>query len=799
MHMRHAGGRSRGILSIVAAGVLAMALVPLAAAGVSPERIPQSVDLSSDVPTPQVEDLAPKEDLDGGTGSSGPVTVEIAHGAGPDHAAINTEVRRLHGTVLGTSPGITLIRILPGALPALNKIPGVDHVRTPVRVDLIPVVQGMEALPTASTDVHVTLTNASAWHDAGYRGQGVKVGIVDGFDGGVWSALQSSGYLPAPAGTYCRFEGATCNLWAGASVHGVAVAEIIHDMAPDARLYLATAVTVTDLSAAIAWFDSQGVQVISRSLGSHLDGPGDGTGSVDAVVDDAISRGMVWLNAVGNHASASGTSNGGYWRGSFVDADADGWMEFAPGDEHLGFYCGSIAGFRWSDWQASGRTDYDIAITDAYGAVLASSFDDQAVGAPPIELPGSIDCVTYPIVYLWVQLYSPGSGTAGDILEFMANKSRFEYSSNPYSATGPAGDSANAGLLAIGAIDPAGGGVIAPYSSQGPTNDGRVKPDLSAPSCLPTVSYQNCFNGTSAATPVAAGVAALVWGAGVATTAQGVAGYLRSNVIDRGAPGPDNVYGAGQLLLASPPVSQSISLADNYGLQDPTTGIWRLRNSVGAVTQFYFGNPGDIPFMGDWDCDGIDTPGLYRQSDGYVYLRNSNSQGVADIKFFFGNPGDVPVAGDFDNDGCDSLSIYRPSEQRFYIINRLGSNDTGLGAADYFFLFGNPGDKPVAGDWDGDGIDEIGLHRESSGFFYYRNTLTTGVADGQFYFGDPGDRFVAGDWGLVDNRDTPAVFRPSNLTLYFRHSLTEGVADSQFTWTGSTSSWNPVAGAFGLG
>ena len=155
--------------------------------------------------------------------------------------------------------------------------------------------------------------------------------------------------------------------------------------------------------------------------------------------------------------------------------------------------------------------------------------------------------------------------------------------------------------------------------------------------------------------------------------------------------------------------------------------------------------------------------------------------------------------GDFDNDGCDSLSIYRPSEQRFYIINRLGSNDAGLGAADYFFLFGNPGDKPVVGDWDGDGIDEIGLHRESSGFFYYRNTLTTGVADGQFYFGDPGDRFVAGDWGVVDNRDTPAVFRPSNLTLYFRHSLTQGVADSQFTWPGSTSSWNPVAGAFGLG
>jgi hypothetical protein len=40
-----------------------------------------------------------------------------------------------------------------------------------------------------------------------------------------------------------------------------------------------------------------------------------------------------------------------------------------------------------------------------------------------------------------------------------------------------------------------------------------------------------------------------------------------------------------------------------------------------------------------------------------------------------------------------------------------------MGAAQISFLFGNPGDKPVAGDWDGDGIDEVGLHRESTGFF----------------------------------------------------------------------------------
>lgn len=233
-----------------------------------------------------------------------------------------------------------------------------------------------------------------------------------------------------------------------------------------------------------------------------------------------------------------------------------------------------------------------------------------------------------------------------------------------------------------------------------------------------------------------------------------------------------------------------------HGLVDPATGIWYLRDGAGVESQFFYGNPGDIPFMGDWDCDGTDTPGLYRQSDGFAYLRNSNTQGIADIRFFFGNPGDVPLAGDFNNDGCDTLSIYRPSEARFYIINKLGSNDGGLGAADFSFLFGNPGDKPVVGDWDGDGTDEIGLHRESTGLFYFRNTLDTGIASDQFFFGDPGDRFLAGDWGVVDGVDTPAVFRPSNTTLYFRHTNTQGNADAQIVW--GQSHWLPVAGEFAL-
>ena len=230
------------------------------------------------------------------------------------------------------------------------------------------------------------------------------------------------------------------------------------------------------------------------------------------------------------------------------------------------------------------------------------------------------------------------------------------------------------------------------------------------------------------------------------------------------------------------------------GLVDPATGRWYLYNDEGLLdASFYYGNPGDYPFVGDWDGDGVETPGLYRQSDGYVYLRNANSQGVADIRFYFGNPGDVPIAGDFNGDGFDTVSIYRPSNQTFYIINKLGSNDGGLGAAEFSYVFGNPGDKPFVGDFDGDGLETVGLHRESTGLVYFRNSHTQGIADSQFIFGDPGDRLVAGDWNS-NGTFSPALFRPSNTTTYLRYTNTQGIADNEYIPVPTQDTWLPVSG-----
>ena len=233
---------------------------------------------------------------------------------------------------------------------------------------------------------------------------------------------------------------------------------------------------------------------------------------------------------------------------------------------------------------------------------------------------------------------------------------------------------------------------------------------------------------------------------------------------------------------------------DTVGVVDQSSGVWSLRDGDGDTFTFFYGNPGDVPFAGDWDCDGVDTPGLYRQSDGFVYLRNANSQGNADITFFFGNPGDVPIAGDFNNNGCDTVSIYRPSQSRVFIVNELGEDGGGLGQAELDYVFGNPGDTPFTGDFNDDGTDTVGLYRQSTGEMYFRNSHTQGNANFDFFYGNPGDRFVGGDW-TADGTDTPGVFRPASAFFHLKHTNTQGNADESFAY-GTANSYS-VAGKWG--
>ena len=210
---------------------------------------------------------------------------------------------------------------------------------------------------------------------------------------------------------------------------------------------------------------------------------------------------------------------------------------------------------------------------------------------------------------------------------------------------------------------------------------------------------------------------------------------------------------------------------DTVAFVDPGSEINLLSEvQAGAsVNSFYYGNPSDVPLMGDWNCNGTATPGMYRPSNGFVYLRNTNDTGVADIDFFYGIPGDIPIVGDWNDDGCDTLGIYRSGH--VFIKNTLGT-----GFADFDFWFGVAGDRPFTGDFDGENGTTVGLYRESTGFVYFRDTLDTGPADFDFFYGAPSDRIMAGDWN-GNGIDTVAVYRPATDKVYFRMTNTFGVAD----------------------
>ncbi len=126
----------------------------------------------------------------------------------------------------------------------------------------------------------------------------------------------------------------------------------------------------------------------------------------------------------------------------------------------------------------------------------------------------------------------------------------------------------------------------------------------------------------------------------------------------------------------------------------------------------------------------------------------------------FGTSTDKPVTGDWDGDGKTEIGVFRSGQ---FILDL--NND---GVADVRVNFGMSTDKPVSGDWDDDGYDEIGVFRASGplGQFILDNTnyntagTRTGVASSRINFGLSSDIPVPIDWNDAGATEV-AVYRQS--------------------------------------
>src|SRR6266508_1110735 len=234
---------------------------------------------------------------------------------------------------------------------------------------------------------------------------------------------------------------------------------------------------------------------------------------------------------------------------------------------------------------------------------------------------------------------------------------------------------------------------------------------------------------------------------------------------------PNAPLSAGESFSAGP--LGALGGGDTTGVFRPSNGIIFLKNSntTGfADIGLNYGVPSDCPIGGDWDGNGTDTIGIYR--NGIFYLRNSNTIGFADIVFAFGVQGDQPIAGDWNGDGVDTIGVYRTTTGQFLL-----RNSNSAGTEDMSFYLGNVGDVGIAGDWDANGTDTTGVFRPSNGVIFLKNANTTGFADIALNYGLPGDKPVTGDWNN-DGADTIGIYR--NGVFYLRNSNTIGFADLVF-------------------
>ncbi len=433
------------------------------------------------------------------------------------------------GAVVEASmPGLHQVRIPRAQVEELAALPGVQRLRPPLPHQADALSEG------------VFRAGAFPWQASGWDGAGVRVAVIDlGFTG--WQGLVGSGELRNVTTVNFRGDGLfdTTN-------HGAAVAEIVQDMAPGVQIYLLGISTEVELANAVNYARNQGVRIIVHSVSWFNTGPGDGTGVIADLVRSAWQNGILWVNSAGNQAQM-------HYRGLF-NPGPNNLHQFASGDQTNSVFLAAgatICGYlNWDSWPTS-ADDYDLYLY-RNGVAVATSTNEQTGTQAPTEALcyQAASAGTYDFV---IQRYNGQART----LQLFNTQATLERATQAGSIVQPA-DAIE--TLSVGAAFWSEPYLLEVFSSQGPTADGWLKPDLVGYDGVSTSTYGPSnerpylnggtgFFGASAAAPHVGGAAALLMQRYPGWPAYLVRDFIVSNAIDLGATGPDNAFGYGRLFL----------------------------------------------------------------------------------------------------------------------------------------------------------------------------------------------------------------------------------------------------------
>ena len=174
----------------------------------------------------------------------------------------------------------------------------------------------------------------------------------------------------------------------------------------------------------------------------------------------------------------------------------------------------------------------------------------------------------------------------------------------------------------------------------------------------------------------------------------------------------------------------------DIGLREPPTGMFYLRLGDGKGNFTEIGSHGWTadtkggpyqPFAGDFNRDGIWDIGLRQPSTGTFYFRLGDGKG--NFTEIGSHPGTSdsqggiyrPFAGDFDKDGFGDIGVFEARTGKLHIKLGDGRGNFSHWAVNQWTEDSKGGPyEPFAGDFNRDGIWDIGLRQPSTGTFYFR-------------------------------------------------------------------------------